>query len=79
MVHGETGLRVPADDLGALVAALQLLLRDPAAIAQMGLAARAFTVARAASVGDHFSTILRFAAPDTERPHVAGSPLASVG
>ena len=77
MVHGETGLRVPADDLPALVGALRLLLGDPSAIAQMGLAAREFAVAGAATVGDHYSTILRFAAPDSDRPRVAGSSLAS--
>jgi hypothetical protein len=70
MVHGETGLCVPADDLAALLDALQFLLGDAFAIAQMGLAARAFTEAGAASVGDHYSTILRFAAPESERLRV---------
>ncbi len=79
MVPGETGLRVPADDLAGLVEALHILLGDPAAIAQMGLAAREFAVAGSAVVGDHYSTILRFAAPDTEFPDVAGSSVAAVG
>ncbi|MGA0173987.1 MAG: glycosyltransferase, partial [Phycisphaerales bacterium] len=40
VVHGETGLLVPAQDPAALAAAMQELAADPQRVAAMGAAAR---------------------------------------
>lgn len=58
IVHGETGLRVPSNDLQALVQAVRFFSDDPSVAPLMGLAARSYCLAGAMRPEEQFSTIL---------------------
>jgi glycosyltransferase involved in cell wall biosynthesis len=68
MRHGETGLVVRANDLGSLVGAMSLFLKNPGLAADMGRKARDFTLENGIDAGLAYSTILR-----AEPEHVGGS------
>ncbi len=61
VVHGETGLLVPAGDSKALAAALKTLIEDPDLRSRMGAAGHARFMAQfsAAACGDNFAKLYR--------------------